>query len=113
MTKTDIKKCIAFIKANASEVPAATRGGNEWVIPEEIVAELKSQIEKTEDNRFAINKEDFNRQFGWKPESNHTNTLTKKLNKQYPLENENLEWHVGRVSSDTMYKFSYREKKGD
>lgn len=99
----DIKKCLAFIKANASEVPKTTRIDNEWIFPTQIVEIIKGQIDE-HSGSFAIDKEEFNKQFGWNPSNSKSLYLKRKLNKQYPLD-YNKRWHVGTIAKGTLYKF--------
>ena len=110
MAEENIKKALAFIKENATEVPTTTRTGHEKVIPEEIVNEIENQINKNK-GAFAIDAKKLNALFGWK-DSQYTKSymLKKKLNKQYPR-GEGKEWHVGSIEKNTLYKFEIREVK--
>jgi hypothetical protein len=106
--KTDIKKAIAFIKNNASVVPETTRQGTEYMIPEEVVNALKEQINKN-DGAFAIDRVEFNKQFGWKESATYkSGQLQRKLNKQYPI-GDGMEWHVGLIAKKELYKFDIRK----
>jgi len=109
MGKTDIKKCLSFIKANAKEVPATERDTKEWVIPKEIVDEIENQINEN-DGSFALDLGDFNRQFGWKPTHSKSVYLKNKLNKQYPRDDGTI-WHVGTIAKGTLYSFEIKEVK--
>lgn len=105
---TDMKKALAFIKNNASDVPA-TKSGTEWIIPAEIVDAIREQM-ADHNGSFAIDMLKFNSQFGWKPESSRGLFLQNKLNKQYPVD-DGYEWHVGTIAKGTLYKFEIREVK--
>jgi len=106
MKEIDTKKALAFIKSNATDVPARTSGG--FVIPEDIVKEIKTQIEKY-DGSFAISKEALNKLFDWSEKNARNLYLQKKLNLQYPI--EDYEWHVGLINKGELYKFEIRELK--
>ena len=105
----DIKKALEYIKTNASEVPKTARTGNEFIIPKEIVSEIKTQIKKHEGS-FVVETKKFNELFGWSSKYNKNYYLKNKLNKQYPLEN-GKEWHVGLVNKGQLYKFEIRNAK--
>lgn len=104
-----MKKALAFIKEKAEVKPKTTRTGNIFVIPEEIVEEIKTQIEE-HDGSFAIPAKAFNVLFGWDSKYNKNYYLKNKLNNQYPLDGE-LEWHVGCIEKGTLYCFEIREAK--
>jgi len=110
MVEEDVKKALAFIKANASKVPATSRTGHGRVIPEEIVKELENQIEQN-NGAFAIDAKKLNALFGWKDTKYNKNyQLKKMLNIQYP-QDEGYEWHVGAIEKGTLYKFEIIEVK--
>ena len=60
----DMKKAIAFIKANAVETPKTIRSTQETILPVELVTEIKAQIGKN-DGSFAVPAKAFDEQMGW------------------------------------------------
>lgn len=108
MENKELKKCLAFIKAEAVNTPKGISTRTKVIIPEELVNTIKEEINK-HDGSFAINAEQFNLYFGWSMHKSRGNNLQKALNSQYPLGNNNI-WKVGLIAKQTLYKFEIKEK---
>jgi len=104
----DMKKAIAFIKANAVVKPENIRTTQGVPIPVELVNEIKAQIKKN-GGSFAIPAKAFNEEMGWNNKYGKSYYLKKKLNADYPLDKQ--EWHVGSISKGEFYLFEIREEK--
>lgn len=98
MEPNEIKKALAFIKENATEVPKTQRTGTYAVIPEEIVNGLLEQINARDDNKISVPMEKFNKLFGWKPEYSQSANLKMRLNRDYPQ--AGFVWHVGQINKN-------------
>ncbi|MFO7950926.1 MAG: hypothetical protein R6U36_11270 [Candidatus Fermentibacteraceae bacterium] len=107
MKDVETKKAIAFIKENAVDAPKVTRGGTVKKYPEELVNTIRQEIEN-HDGEFAVKAKEFNEVFGYKGDNLRNYYIKKKLNRDYPFEDEK-EWHVGSRNNGEFYVFTIHE----
>jgi len=105
------KSISKIIEENAEDAPEGITTRTEVIIPEEFVTKIQEEIDNR-NGKVSLKAEVINEYFGYKPNAKYSKayTLKKKLNKQYPLDN-NQEWHVRTVNNHETYIFIQRTKK--